>query len=421
LNEAESGAEFEHVNFCDEAWPDPAPLPSPIPLAPKLEVEMIPLFLRAWAIDCSNRMQASIEYLISPLLVAFSILIGRQVGIRPKQYDPWTIIANLWGMLIGSPSAMKSPCQKLALKFFDKIAQKLIFEHEEVLPEWRAVEKTLLAKTKGIEDKIKNLAGKPGVAIENLRVELLNIERELKEKKPILRRLYTSDATQEILGVLAKDNPYGIGVFTDELITIFRNCEKPGREGERAFLLGGWAGDGRHTVDRITRGHINIPAYCLAIFGNIQPGVLNSYLSESMAKGLADDGFIQRFQIMVYPDVIKDWKFVDQSNNQVAEQVIQDIAEKILKLDTSLIGGTKEDGDDVPFVRFSSEGQVLFKAWLSELERRLRNEPMSNILEGHLGKYRSLMPSLALIFHVIECVGSCQKQEFVCPVSHCGF
>jgi uncharacterized protein DUF3987 len=55
-------------------------------------------------------------------------------------------------------------------------------------------------------------------------------------------------------------------------------------------------------------------------------------------------------------------------------------------------------------VRFTEEAQQVFDAWRDELEDRLRTAELSPALESHLAKYCSLMPSLALVFQLIEFV-----------------
>jgi hypothetical protein len=60
------------------------------------------------------------------------------------------------------------------------------------------------------------------------------------------------------------------------------------------------------------------------------------------------------------------------------------------------------DPGDVPLFRFSEEAQVLFDVWRGSLETRLRSDTEHPILEAHLSKYRSLVPSLALVIHLTE-------------------
>jgi hypothetical protein len=56
----------------------------------------------------------------------------------------------------------------------------------------------------------------------------------------------------------------------------------------------------------------------------------------------------------------------------------------------------------VPFLRFDPAAQELFDGWRTDLEQRLRAEDDHPVLLSHLAKYRSLMPALALILHVID-------------------
>jgi hypothetical protein len=64
--------------------------------------------------------------------------------------------------------------------------------------------------------------------------------------------------------------------------------------------------------------------------------------------------------------------------------------------------GASVDGEEgVPAVRFTEEAQEVFDRWRDELEGKLRTEEHPPALESHLAKYRSLMPSLALVFQLI--------------------
>jgi len=62
-----------------------------------------------------------------------------------------------------------------------------------------------------------------------------------------------------------------------------------------------------------------------------------------------------------------------------------------------------EESDGIPFFRFSDDAQPLFYRWSDALNVKLRQEDDEIVIE-HLGKYRSLMPSLALIFHLCDIV-----------------
>lgn len=66
------------------------------------------------------------------------------------------------------------------------------------------------------------------------------------------------------------------------------------------------------------------------------------------------------------------------------------------------MGADQWEPGDIPFFRFNSDAQEVFVEWITRLEReKLRNDELSPYLKEHFAKYRSLMPSLALIFHLI--------------------
>lgn len=60
------------------------------------------------------------------------------------------------------------------------------------------------------------------------------------------------------------------------------------------------------------------------------------------------------------------------------------------------------DRDGLHYLHFADDGQTLFDAWHEQLQRRLRSPDESTVITAHLAKYPSLMPSLALIFHLAD-------------------
>ncbi len=350
----------------------------PIIKLPPLEVEvpslpenLIPEPLRAWVLDVVNRMQSSSEMVMAPVLVVLSGMIGRRLAIKPKSKDDWKIIPNLWGGIIAPPSAMKTPAMNEALKQIRR------FEAE--------------SKKKYDEEM-------------SARANLLKEDKNSEVPLPIRKRWMTNDPTTEKLGELLNQNPSGLIVFRDELYGFLMGMEKSGRENDRQFYLESFNGDGSYTYDRIGRGTVDISALCISILGGIQPDRLASYFSETVKNGSGDDGFLSRFQVMVYPCKRSDWKLVDKYPDIDAKnrafKVFSNIAETSFCFTDFPIDLTEE----MPIARFNHEAQKLFYDWLTNLERRLRSgEIESSAFEAHLTKYKKLMPSIALIFRVIKC------------------
>ncbi len=235
--------------------------------------------------------------------------------------------------------------------------------------------------------------------------ELTEKLRELGEaapEEPKERRYMTQDSTTEKLAELLRDNPQGLLVFRDELSGFLKNLEKQGREGDRAFYLEAWTGTGSFNVDRIGRGSFSVPAVCASILGGIQPGPLSSYVRGALEGGEKADGLLQRFQGLVWPEVPPVWQNVDRYPNTEAKNRAFEVFEKLDALKPEDFGATAEEGEEIPAVRFSAEAQEIFDAWRGELESVVRDEDLSPALRNHLAKYRSLMPSLALVFHLVD-------------------
>jgi hypothetical protein len=380
------------------AWPEPLKLPEGLPPVKTLEPAMIPEPLRGWLMDIADRMQIPPDFSTAAAVVALGIIIGRGCGIHPKRHDDWLVIPNLWGAVIGRPSLMKTPAITEAQRHLVRLETEARTEYQGALQQQEINQEVDKIKRAAICEEIKRAVKKKNDAeIEQARARLADLDNEA----PATRRRYqTQDGTTEKIGELLNQNPRGLLVNRDELIGWFRSLDKSGREGDRAFYLEAWNGTRGYTYDRIGRGTLDIEALCVSIFGAITPGPLSDYVYQASRGGNGDDGLLQRFQIMVWPDVPKDWKNVDR----FPDTIEKNRACKIFRALTGVIpGAVKVDGVDLPALRFTPAGQEIFDTWRHDLETRLRSDHgLPPSLESHLAKYRSLMPSLALIFHVVE-------------------
>ncbi|MBF0231130.1 MAG: DUF3987 domain-containing protein [Desulfamplus sp.] len=117
-----------------------------------------------------------------------------------------------------------------------------------------------------------------------------------------------------------------------------------------------------------------------------------------------NDGLVQRLQLMVYPDIDK-WQFVDRYPDTEAKNNFFRIIEKLATMNESDFieaGATMPEGEKSPCFRFDDDAYKLFTKWIINLQRKIEDSDEHNIIKEHLTKYRSLMPSLALIYHLIE-------------------
>ena len=226
--------------------------------------------------------------------------------------------------------------------------------------------------------------------------------------EPTLRRYIANDTSTESLGELLRQNPNGLLVFRDELVSLLDSLDEEGHTADRGFYLTGWNGDVPYTFDRIGRGlHLSIPAVCISMLGAIQPGRIAAYLSRAVRGGRFDDGLMQRFGLLIWPDISGEWTHIDRAPEKIARNTAQSVFDRLDKLDWRAFGarrdrGAEGDEDGIPYLRLAIDAYDRFVAWRTEFERRVRGSDLHPALEAHLAKYRKLVPGLALIVHLAD-------------------
>jgi putative DNA primase/helicase len=380
----------------------PRPISGELLPVPRLDAQLIPAPLRGWLEDIAARGCFPPEYPVAAAIVALSSLVGRKLAIRPKRHDDWLVVPNLWGAIVGPPGIQNSPPMEEAMRPLRRLVAEALKAHTAALQEHAVASKVAGARAKAAKKALEKAAENKKTAEEALRT-LAREAEGAKDKEPAPRRYETNDPTVEKLGELLKDNPNGLLLFRDELTGFLRTLDKEGHEADRGFYLESWSGTGGYTYDRIGRGTIIIPAVCMSIFGTIQPGPLARDLRA--AATVDNDGLMNRFQVLLYPDPPKTWKNIDRYPDTVAKSQAYAVFQGLDSLDAVAVGAEKDEDRGIPFLRFARDAQELFDDWRTELENRLRSGTDIPVIQCHLAKYRSLLPSLALLFHLVDVVG----------------
>ncbi len=127
-------------------------------------------------------------------------------------------------------------------------------------------------------------------------------------------RLIVNDATVAKLGGLLNENQHGLLLVRDELAGLLARLDAEDAQSERAFYLEAFNGDGAFTYDPIGRGTIHIERATISIIGGIQPSRV-APLVRVAATGSKDDGLLQRLQLAVWPDDLRNWTWTDRRPN----------------------------------------------------------------------------------------------------------
>jgi len=372
------------VDPLEGEWPDPQPLECELPPVEPITENLLPSSFRPLVSDVAERMQTPADYPAVAVILGLAGVVNRRAVIQPKANDTsWIVVPNLWGGIIAPPGFMKSPVITATTRPLVQIQTDWRRESEEAAKEFAQAKEEYDLRRSAWKDQFKSSAksGKPAPERPNDPPE-----------EPTSRRLIVNDATFEALHQTMSENPAGIFVIRDELTGWWSTLDRAGREGERAFCLQAWNGDTGHTIDRIGRGTIHVEACCMSMLGGIQPGRLRSYLVDALEDGPSNDGLIQRFQLLVWPDTPAAWQYVDRKPDAACEEIASQVFRRLAQLDCN---------NPLRF-RFGTEAQQLFVEWLADLESKLRGGELHAALVSHLSKYRKLMPALALLFELAD-------------------
>lgn len=372
-------------------WKELKPIKSDLLPVARITPDMLPDGLSGWLVDSSERMGAApFEYAAVSAIVAASSLIGRKVTIQPKKLDDWEIVPNLWGCCIGRPSAMKTPAIKDSIKALSKMEHEAREQFNNDSESFKAKIKMQAMLEKQAESDAKKLIQKKKFD----EAEALLMDNSSDPEPPVCKRFMINDSTIEKLGVILSENPAGLLQFRDELSGWLAGLNREDRQQDRSFWLEAFDGNGSFSYDRITRDDVFMESTTVSVLGGIQPGKLMPILL-SQKDGSGDDGLIERFQLMVYPD-LPEFKHVDRYPDKAARERAYDAFHSLADIEY------EPEKENRPVLKFDSQAQAIFDDWYCSLMVRTRGGSVSANMEGHLGKYKSMMPSLALIFHIIE-------------------
>jgi len=382
---------------------EPIPLPDELPPVKPFDYDLLPDALRPWIQDISERMQCPPDFVAVAALGAIAAVLGRKVGIRPQARTDWTVVPNLWIMVVGRPGVLKSPALEAGLAPLKRLIAEANDAHKSAEEQYKVEALAYKLKQEAAEKAARKILTKDPKA------DLLTVLAVDGEPvSPVLKRYQANDCTPASLGELLRQNPNGLLVFRDEVVSLLKSLDRDGQDEGRGFYLTAWNGDSPYTFDRIGRGlNLTISALCVSLLGGTQPGRLSEYISQAVKGGAADDGLIQRFGVMVWPDIPKKWKNVDRKPDRAAKNQAYEVFTYLDKLTPDDIHAEQDtdmegEPDGIPYLRFDQAALELFTEWRVDLEQKLRSDDMIPALESHFSKYRKLIPSLSLIFHLVD-------------------
>ena len=380
VNPAKNYTAAQPTQVDKEGWAKPQPLPNTLRKVKALDVNCLPSTIRVAVSDIAERLSCPVDYVATSLLVGAGAIVGNRVGILPKQYDDtWKAYPALWGGIVGPPGSMKTPVQQETMKPLYHIEEQESIAYASAVATYQAAkkqyDKDLAAYKAG---KLKTIPAEP-----------------VEPQKP---RLIVNDTTYQALGEILAANPKGVLVHGDELSGLLHSLDTPGQEAARAFYLSAWGGSGNYTFDRIGRGSIRLKHYAMSVFGGFQPDKIKHYVQMAQSGSSQNDGLLQRFQLLVWPDIGEKYNLVDRAPDQAALGAMNSAMLNLRSAGKS--GQLNKHGSYL--LHFDTQAQAGYNAWYIMNEEWLRSKDIGPAEQSHFSKYRSLVPGLALLFHLLE-------------------
>lgn len=386
-----------------DRWPDVKPLHKLLDVMPFDEC-MIPECWRPYARDLAATLQVPMDFIALSLMAVFATIIGASCAVRPKAKASWQEVCNMWGLLIGYPSQLKTPTTMSVMSLINRLEERSEREYKEALKKYeREKDSYQLQRTtlKGlIRQEMKKSSG--GDALARYKKSYDELE---PPTEPVEKCFYTNDATIEALYKTLAENPRGVLLYRDELSAQLIAWDSPRRAGEKQFFMEGHKGLGKFKRKTKSTG-TEKPKNIISLFGTMTPDTVKHYVN--YAQKFGSDGFLQRLQLMAYPNLNEqDWhdEYEDKEAKERAYKAAVRLADSE---DMQVFGAIKSENDRYAYFNFSFEAQKCFEEWYRDLLQKLKDEKDAQI-NAHLSKYRGLMPTIALVLHLVDCADKDEK------------
>lgn len=337
-----------------QAGPEPpvedasAPLP-PVPVFP---VEVFPLGVRRYVVECAAALGVPVDMVAVPLLGFVAGVIGNTHVLRLKA--GWIQRAILWLAVVGDPGSGKSPALGHAQHPIDRLQKQAWDRFQEALVTWEQA--VLDAKR----------------------------DKQLPPEKPQLEHFLTTDTTTEALAVILGASP-GLVLVRDELVGWVKSHDAYRKAGDRQQWLSLWAG-APLKVDRRTAGPIYVPKPTVSVVGGIQPDLLRELAAEANRR----DGFVDRL-LGSWPDA-QPQRWTEASVSAAATQDVQALF-AALRPTFRVEEAAQHD--------LAPTAKATFSDWYNENAARM--EQTQGLAAGCYAKYPGQCARIALVLHVLRC------------------
>ena len=368
--------------------PEPTEIKCGLPDVPEFNVAMLPDVFQAFVKDNAERMGQPPDCFGIPLMINAAAALGSNWAVCPKAHDEgWKESMVLWGGIVAPPGSKKSACLSITLQPIHKIVKELGQQHQLAMQNYSKQKQAFDAQQKRIKSK-------------GTKVPVSNALTEPQVPKP--ERILVQDITYQKLADLMSVSPRGLLCMMDELAGVMSKWDENSQEAARQFFLTAWNGDQPYVVDRVEAGTKQIDRAFLCLVGGFQPAVLAQYVKQTLTGGEGDDGLIQRFQMLGYPDFCPSINEVDRVADAAAEDEMENAILRLHKLKASDVYAKTDPKSKRFFLHFSDQAQVIMDGIRHELQKVAMSSKHGAARSSHLTKMSATVAKLAMLIHFLD-------------------
>lgn len=341
---------------------------------PNLTRDMMPEAFADYVLDSAYRAGVDSTQVALNCYVTCASLLRCGIALN-MQHDSgagrvWRERPILWGAVIGLASTGKGPALEIAIDKLREIAARLRKKDEDA---WKEYDRKAKTHERAMQSYYAEAAKNPNVPVP-----------EAPEKPP-RERLWTDDATKEVVAKLLTENPRGkLVIIKDELSGWFGSFDAYGNgksDKDRPDWLTFYESKERY-IDRAGPGaSYHVESWGGCILGGIQPEVL-----QRVAAKLGPDGMLQRFMIVTNRPKSRPPKV---AANHAAIRQWNDLCENLAAMEPR--------GNPIVLSDAAMDFMEQCAAWINNAT----SAGLPPGLDAALGKWEGLIGRLAITSHCI--------------------
>lgn len=366
----ETRIEYEEKPHELEDWPEPLDLFKG-GYSREANPDHFPAVIRAAGGDAAARIGCGKGECYLGFLTAYSGAADHRFGVQRRSEDP-TDLENprIWGAVVGVAGGKKSPAIKIPHLPLSAIDESLVID-------------CMKAEEKNNREMLQYENAKRAWAAEKDASKREASIPKAPERVP-KPRIIVEDLTLQAAGGIAKDNPRGIHLKTDELSSWVGSFDQFSKgSADRGHWLASYDG-GRRVIDRVGTGHTVVPNWSVSLAGTITPAAIRTFSGK-----LNEDGLLQRMMIVISTKAI-----IGENRAPDAEAWAAhcDIMNNLYALNYYGERG----------IKLSKGAQDVYDAFVVKLYELKASSIFSGSIQSHLAKWEGLAPRLMLLYQMIH-------------------